>query len=494
MPRERRLPRPGVRTRAALGALVAALITFGAAGYWIGQVVHQRLLAQTRERAYTALENVSARIPDSTDEPYLDTTYVVMTEDGRWLRSDKLYEVYRNSGYGTGLVPFTEADQDRMNLALAADPTRPFNPFGPFPMHFPPGLGPGPESAALKGRTLDFYRDVTNPLTSEQIARYSGISGLPAQTLTVYVMVDPRQAEQTSAAIIALLRYLTPAAALVVALTAWVVTGLALRPVESIRRRMARIGEGAFHERVPVPAARDGIARLAETTNSTLDRLERALTEQRRLVADASHELRSPLAVLRNSLEVPLAHPERADWPAVVAGALVETERLQELADDLLLLARAEEADPAGEVDLHDLVAEQLAERAHTDPRTALRHELAEAVVPGREVLVGRLVRNLLDNAVRHAATTVTVRLRTADGWAELTVDDDGPGIPAADRERVFDRFVRLDSARHRAAGGAGLGLALVRTIAAGLGGTAAAEEPPSGRGAHLVVRLPMRR
>ncbi|MFE0464303.1 sensor histidine kinase [Kitasatospora sp. NPDC058965] len=485
------MPRPGVRARAALGALVASAIAFGVAALWVGQEVHDRMLQQARTRAGTAVENVASKIPNSPDEAYQATTFVVMTEDGRWLRSNKMFDVYREAGYHTGMVPITAAEQQQQDELAVAHPEQ-YNPFGIVALHFPPGLGPGPESTALKGRTVDFYRVVSNPVTSAQLAQYSGISGLPDQSLTVFVMIDPQEAEQTTAAVTDLLRYLAPAASLCVALTAWLVTGLALRPVESIRRRMAEIGDGAFHERVPVPPARDGIARLAETTNSTLDRLERALTEQRRLVADASHELRSPLAALRNSLEVPLTHPEQADWPAVVAGALAETERLQELADDLLLLARTEEAAHLGTVELHDLVAEQLAERTHAGPLPAYRQDLADATVPGREVLVGRVVRNLLDNAARHAAGTVTVRLRAVDGWAELTVADDGPGIPAADRERVFDRFVRLDTARNRATGGAGLGLALVRTIATGLGGTATAAEPPSGHGAHLVVRLPL--
>ncbi|GAA1961433.1 sensor histidine kinase [Kitasatospora viridis] len=498
------LPWPGVRARAALGALIASAIAFSVIALWVEDSVHRQLLGRARERAGTAVENVQSKIPNSPDESYQDATYVVMTVDGRWLRSNKMFQVYETGAYRTGLVPFTPQDEVALDQEMTEHPDR-VNPFGPITATFPPGLGPGPESSALKGRTLQFYRGVTNPLSSDQIAQYSGVVGLPNQSLTIYVMVDPQEADKTAAAVTSLLRYLAPAASLCVALTAWLVTGLALRPVESIRRRMAEIGDGAYHERVPVPPGRDRIARLAETTNDTLDQLERSLTEQRRLVADASHELRSPLAALRSSLEVPLAHPEQADWPAVAAGALAETERLQELADDLLLLARTEEAGRAGaqgaagavarepgSVELHDLVAEQLAERAHLDRVPAYRFELAEATVPGREVLVGRLVRNLLDNAARHAGSTVTVRLRTADGWAELTVDDDGPGIPAADRERIFDRFVRLDTARNRAAGGAGLGLALVRTIAGTLGGSVAAEEPPVGRGAHLVVRLPL--
>ncbi|MFD0345050.1 sensor histidine kinase [Kitasatospora aburaviensis] len=365
----------------------------------------------------------------------------------------------------------------------------------------PSDVVPNLASWRLRGRTVHFYRTLAGPFTGDQLATYSGVTGLPPQWLTVVVLVDTQEAEQAAATVTqALGVYLAPAASLFVALTAWLVTGLAL--VESIRRGMAGSAR-ARSTNASRCRPRDAVARLAATTNTTLDRLERALAEQRRLVADASHELRSPLAALRSTLEVPLAHPAQADWPAVVAGALTDTERLQDLADDLLLLARTRDAgaDGAAEgtVELHDLVTEQLAERGHTDPGLTFRFEPleglgeeAEVVVPGREVLVGRILRNVLDNAARHAVGTVTVRLGVTDGWARLEVDDDGPGIPAADRERVFDRFVRLDTARNRAVGGAGLGLALVRTIATSLGGTATAEHPPHGHGAHLVVRLPL--
>ncbi|MFJ9523138.1 sensor histidine kinase [Kitasatospora sp. NPDC101801] len=473
----------GVRARAALASLVAAAIAFGVAAVLVGGAVQDSLHLRAEDRAFTAFENVSVKIPGTPEEAYQSDPYVVLAEDGRWLRSFGLTDP-RSKGLSFGLDPVGP----RL-LEPVADLS-----FGPVTLDFPSDAGLAFGLPEQTGTSLQFYRSRTaDTFTSAQLERYSGIVGLPDQQLSVYTLVDTAQAERTSATVTRLLAwYVAPGASLFVALMAWLVTGLALRPVEAIRRQMAVIGDGAFHRRVPVPRARDEIFLLAGTTNTTLSKLETALAEQRRLVADASHELRSPLAALRSSLEVPLTHPQQADWPAVVAGALTDTERLQQLADDLLLLADTEEGRPVeGMVALHDLVAEQLAERTVTDPALTCHGDLAEATVAGREVLVGRLLRNLLDNAARHAAATVTVTLRTVDGRAELTVADDGPGIPAADRDRVFDRFVRLDADRTRAAGGAGLGLALARTIATTLGGTVAATEPPSGHGAHLVVSLP---
>ncbi|MFD0273672.1 sensor histidine kinase [Kitasatospora sp. NPDC127111] len=496
--------RPGIRLRAALAALLASAVAFGFAAVWAGDTVKEELEYAAVTRAGLMVQNVAHKVPDGPDERFQDTAYAVMAEDGRWLRSHSLSDAFHAEAPRLGLLPIDPGAARRSRIEGELTSPHCCESVDEVAVRLPSDVVPSLGSWLLRGHTVRFYRTLAGPFTSDQLAKYSGVTGLPPQWLTVVVLIDTQEAEQTAATVTWVLGvFLTPGASLFVTLTAWLVTGLALRPVESIRRGMARIGAGAFHERVPVPPSRDTVARLALTTNTTLDRLERALAEQRRLVADASHELRSPLAALRSTLEVPLAHPARADWPAVVAGALTDTERLQDLADDLLLLARTQEAATGGAaegtVDLHDLITEQLAERGHTDPGLTFRFEplegLAEdteVVVPGREVLVGRILRNLLDNAARHADETVTVRLGAAGGWARLEVDDDGLGIPAGDRERVFDRFVRLDTARNRATGGAGLGLALVRTIATSLGGTATAERPPYGYGAHLVVRLPL--
>ncbi len=282
-----------------------------------------------------------------------------------------------------------------------------------------------------------------------------------------------------------------PLVLLVVAAATWLVTRRALRPVEAIRGEMASITEaGDLARRVPVPGSRDEIARLAETTNRTLAALESSIEQQRRFVADVSHELRNPIASLRTQLEVALEHPSLLDLP----GAVEDVHRLQQLAADLLLLARLDAGEsrlPEGDLSLTELVSAELAARPATD-RVPVTADLAEGVrVRGRARQLARALANLLDNAQRHARTSVTVTLGVRDGRAVLRVADDGEGVPAADRERIFGRFVRRDDARTRDEGGAGLGLAIAREIAQSHHGTLRAVEPAT-RGAVFELVLPL--
>ncbi|AWZ05488.1 MULTISPECIES: HAMP domain-containing sensor histidine kinase [unclassified Streptomyces] len=276
------------------------------------------------------------------------------------------------------------------------------------------------------------------------------------------------------------------------ALLAWWVTGHALRPVTAIRTELAAVTASELNRRVPDPGGADEIARLARTVNATLDRLERSDARQRQFTADASHELRNPLAAVRSRLEVALRDPDRES----VAAALADTERLQRIAADLLLLARLDggPAPRTEPVDLALLAAEDVARRP--EPRVALRLD-ARAPVPaaGDPARLERALANLVDNALRYARTEVTVRAGAdGDGWAVLEVADDGPGIPEADRDRVFERFVRLDADRGRTSGGTGLGLAIAREIARAHGGDVRALPAPAGRaGARLVLRVPGR-
>jgi signal transduction histidine kinase len=260
-----------------------------------------------------------------------------------------------------------------------------------------------------------------------------------------------------------------------------------LRPVEVMRAEVAEINEHNLTRRVPVPSSDNEIARLGATLNETLDRVHRTVEDTRRFVADASHELRSPLAALRAELEIALSHPHLADWPTVVKAALEDTERLQELTTDLLLLARldADALDKQDTVDLTAVVQREISRRGMVTLE-ADDHVL----VPGRRAQLSRLLGNLLDNAERHAGTAVIVRLRGGPS-ATLEVIDDGPGIPEADRERVFDRFTRLDEARTRAAGGAGLGLAIARRIATRHQGTLEATDAEGFRGIRFVATIP---
>ncbi|MFD5556671.1 ATP-binding protein [Streptomyces sp. NPDC127068] len=269
----------------------------------------------------------------------------------------------------------------------------------------------------------------------------------------------------------------------------WLVTRRALRPVADIRQEMAAITASEdLRRRVPVPGTHDEIARLARTTNVTLAALESSVERQRRFVADASHELRSPIASLRTQLEVGAAHPELLD----LEGAVADTVRLQQLAADLLLLARLDAGERPGDarLDLAALTREELSQRVAD--RVPVEQELVEDVeVAGSRGQLTRVLGNLVDNAQRHAATGVRVTVGVRDGSAVLAVGDDGDGVPEAERERIFERFVRLDDARSRDDGGAGLGLAIARDVALRHGGTLTVRTSPAG-GALFELVLPL--
>jgi signal transduction histidine kinase len=315
------------------------------------------------------------------------------------------------------------------------------------------------------------------------------VASRPALTAGGEVLVLARASLHPAAAALETLRSVllpgVPALLLLVAALTWLAVGRALAPVSAIRRELADITATDLHRRVPVPQARDEVRLLAETTNRTLDRLEQAVGRHRRFVADAAHELRSPLAVLRTRLEIAPQQP-------LTAEALADVERIQRLTTDLLLLARLDAGEPPEheEVDLGQVAAEEAAlARPRTDVRVDLRID-AGIVVRGSAEQLRRLVANLVDNAVRHAESAVTVHLRKRDGAAVLEVEDDGPGIPADQQDAVFDRFARLDAARARDAGGSGLGLAIARDIAVHHGGSlAVAGGPP---GALLRARFPI--
>jgi len=292
-------------------------------------------------------------------------------------------------------------------------------------------------------------------------------------------------------ALIVTLSIVFPTAVIVLVASVWWLVGRTLRPVEEIRRDVAGIELGDLSRRVPEPGSGDEIDRLAATMNSMLARLESASAGQRQFVADVSHELRTPLTRIRTALEVELASGS-TDSEATVKSVLQDSIEMQELVDGLLFLARRDGG--AGDVrrrpiDLDVVVgAEVLRARQETDIQIDAAGVDA-VVVDANEGDLGRLVANLISNAVRHAAGKVVVAATELEGSAIITVDDDGPGIPEHERERVFERFVRLDESRHRAGGGTGLGLAIARDVAESHGGSIEVERSTLG-GARFVVRL----
>lgn len=277
---------------------------------------------------------------------------------------------------------------------------------------------------------------------------------------------------------------------------AWLAVGRALRPVAAIRAEVAEISERDLGRQVPVPTTGDELTELARTMNGMLERLGASIERERQFTANASHELRTPLASMRTQLEVALEHADRVDWRAACAGAVADLERLQGLVADLMTLSRLDghTEQRLEAVDLADLTATHLAGRSRREPLAYSTSGLEDAseriVVRGNRKDLERLLRNLLDNAERHAAGGIGISVARKGSGCELAVWDDGPGIPEADRERVFERFVRLDEARSRDDGGAGLGLPIARAIASAHHGALTVE--PSERGARLVARFPL--
>lgn len=315
----------------------------------------------------------------------------------------------------------------------------------------------------------------------------------PDGRYVVLVAGDSESAEHTVKRVAALTAVGGPIVVAAAALATYLLVGRSLRSVEEIRSRVAVIGAAGLSERVPVPPARDEIARLAETMNDMLARVEAGHAAQRRFVGDASHELRSPLAVVTAALELARDRPEALDAELIGGTLLPEAERMRLLIEDLLTLAAADESGlevRGDDVDLDDLAGAQVqALRARGD------HTVRAAIEPvrirGDQPKLARVLRNIAENAAAHARSTVAVTVLRDGEFGRVIVDDDGPGIAAADRERVFGRFVRLEADRARATGGSGLGLAIVAEIVAAHGGSVTIGESPWG-GARFVVALPV--
>ncbi len=285
-----------------------------------------------------------------------------------------------------------------------------------------------------------------------------------------------------------------PVLLLLIAALVWIIVGRALDPVERMRQEVDDIGGGDLHRRVRDPATHDEIGRLASTMNAMLDRLESANLAQSRFVSDASHELRTPIAVIRHELEVALRADDESDWKRTAEEVLDEDLRMQRLVDDLLFLARRDgnaEPNPLAHelVDLDDVVIGE-AHRVHSGKRVVTAG-VSAGQVRGDADQLGRVVRNLIDNALRHSSADVALSVTSADGWVLLHVDDDGDGVDAADGELIFERFGRADEARGRSDGGSGLGLAIARDLVEDHGGTIAVSPSPTLGGARFTVSLP---
>ncbi|WP_435272258.1 ATP-binding protein [Streptomyces parvulus] len=467
-----------VRARATLGATLVVAVALVAAGTAVLLSLRSNLLGEAGTQAERSAREVATELAVGT--PYADLSLdvddrpvQVVDEDGTLVAAGE--DLERITGTGVDAVkpqpaasPGDAGDDDGDDDDDAGEPLEP----GEIGERTTISDG----SATIDGDTED-YRFAAVPVETEDRGRLTVYAGAP---------LSAEHGAVNTALTVMLIGF--PVLLAVVGWVTWLVTRRALRPVEGIRREMAAITASEdLARRVPVPGTHDEVARLASTTNETLAALEASVERQRRFVADASHELRSPIASLRTQLEVAAAHPELLD----LDGAVEDTVRLQRLAADLLLLARLDAGErPAdARVDLAVLAQEEAAGRAGVSVREE-GGETGAVTVAGSRGQLGRVLANLLDNAQRHARSAVVVSVRRDGGLAVVGVADDGDGVPEADRERIFERFVRLDDARSRDDGGAGLGLAIARDVAVRHGGTLTVHGGPAG-GALFELRLP---
>ena len=285
---------------------------------------------------------------------------------------------------------------------------------------------------------------------------------------------------------------------LFVGLSCWVLwrsVGRALGPVDAMRAEVDDIEASSMDRRVTASESDDELGRLAHTLNHLLDRLDTDAQRQRQFAADASHELRSPLAAARTQLEVGLEYADRTDWTATATDVLIEVDRLERLSRELLDFARADARHRLPEmmpIDLNELVGRVVESRPPGHVTIHWTPSTTPMPVLGDRDLITRLLRNLLSNAERHARTRIDVTVSTAHGHHIATVTNDGESIPDEDRERIFEPFTRLDAARASDAGGAGLGLAISQRIAQSHCGELTAV--PRTNGAAFALVLPTHR
>jgi signal transduction histidine kinase len=361
-------------------------------------------------------------------------------------------------------------------------------------------------ASASADRLIPLLRphELANALAGERVPVPAARAGLAGTLRAISVRAGPRSAprsiivavpvndiEQSQRVLRNTLLVTYPPLVVIMALIAWRVIGWTLRPVEALRSGAARISGSDQDERLAVPASADEIRALALTLNDMLDRLAAARGRQRAFVADAAHELRSPLASMLTQLEVAQRLGEGGD---LTSDLLADVTRLSALVEDLLLLARAgSDARPPSvreSIDVRALLVATADRYAGARVPVSLTGGPAVYANASAEEL-RRVLANLVDNAVRHACSRVDLAVRAEAGRAVLTVTDDGPGIPAGERERVFERFARLDNARGRDAGGTGLGLAIVRELLRRCDGSISLQDSPSGPGLAAVVHLP---
>ena len=447
-------PLHSVRVRITLAAVLVTAVAVGTAGWLLVHSVEDTQIRDIRHDVDVYLDQMANRLEEGEDPQEALTATEATPPPARVRVTDELGQVVAASP--------ESVDED--------------------------GGDDAPASGDAEGRGDE---GIDAPL--ETVTRTVEI---PTGDLTITADAPVDQVARSIDALTGKLVIGLPALVALVGAIAWVLVGRALRPVEAIRAEVDEITGSTMHRRVPEPPTSDEVGRLARTMNAMLSRLDTSATRQRQFVSDASHELCSPVAAIRTVLEVARLEAQPADWPAMVDDLLAEESRLEARLDDLLLLAAHDEngtiSAPARSVNLAALTVAE-ARRPRRVP-VDLVHTPADdqaLVVAGAADQLARALGNLVDNAARHATSVVQIGLSRAERTVRVIVDDDGPGIPPRDRERVFERFTRLDDSRARPQGGSGLGLAVVRAIVSRHHGQIRIEDSPLG-GARFVVELPV--
>jgi signal transduction histidine kinase len=447
-----RLQKLGIAARSATVSAVAVLIALTLAGAILDVALYRYLLAGVDDATASRVRSIAVALnttsPDGLDDALMATSQRVIA------------------------IQLVGPNGDVVKRAGAA-PATALVPVNRFDDHL------------LRGLSDDEVANDDMRVSGQRV-------NTPHGTYTVIVGGGSEAVEATARTVAALLACGAPIIVGVAAAATYRLVRRSLQSVDAIRSRVAEISASDLAERVPVPASSDEISALAVTMNEMLARLEASHSAQQRFVGDASHELRSPLTTIISGLEAAEDHPELLNRGLASTTLLPEAHRMRTLIDDLLLLARADEqrlVTRTKEVFV-DEVAEAEIARARQDAHCAIETVITPVRVIGDSTAISRVIRNLLDNAVRHATSRVEVCVGHRDREAMIAISDDGPGIATKDRVRVFERFVRLDSDRSRSGGGAGLGLAIVAELVAAHGGTVAIEGRPV-RGTTLLVSLP---
>lgn len=480
------MSRFGIRTRltALVTAVFGAVVVVGAIA--IVRYVEQRLIDNALDNAEALLSEYLSEAEDggslvATVEPGDPGAFFYLDENGNQISQDQYIEEL-------AAVAPTGAGGDVGSSLFFFDESS--GAGGSGDTQVGPSADPGDEhsmSISIFAEPVGQLQEVQ--LSPETVAVARRVRFDDGTEMSIGVSASLQPVEQSMTAIRTILWIALPVLAAGVGLLTYITVGRVLRPVHSITRQTRDISSSNLSERVPVPDTRDDIAELAITMNDMLGRLDEGQQRQRQFVSDASHELRSPIAASQSQLEVALTHPAAADWPETAEAVLGEQVQLGDLVDDLLALTSIDEQNrgSVSQIDLGELIREETARPHHTRVQTQVQNDVR---ITGNRARLARAVRNVVDNADQHAESAVRVTLNRDEDDVIVHVDDDGPGVPAAQRARIFDRFARLDEPRNRNEGGAGLGLAIVRQVVQSHGGTVECTESPLG-GARISMTFP---